>query len=164
MSFITFVFFQYVWISNFCLEHYNQCLVWLKDKARFFAGPARQDYWLLDQDNNKGRVYSIMYEIPNQLTNETYQFHIETNRIHKMNNQGSRYVRLPYISFEYVHNNLRIDCSEWIQSLRISENHTISTKTLLELYCALHQRVLDYNNARVNVITRQGAELSYELN
>lgn len=164
MSLLTRLFFYYVGIQNFCLNYYERCMRYLRDKARTFAGPERQDYWLLNNDSNKGRIYSIMYEIPSQLLNHVFLFQIENNRIQKMGNNTSNYIRLPYIMFEYEKNNIKIDLSEWILSLRISQNELIDVKTLCELYCVLNQRVLDYNGARINIITRQGTQMTYELN
>ena len=163
MTLITRLFFHFVAIQNFCLAHYANFIMYMKNKARIWAGPAQQDYWLLNHNNNCGRVYSILFDVPNNLMIEAFQFHIETNRIHKMNSPVDRYVRLPYITFEYVKGEERVDLSDWIQTLRISQNYTIDHKTLLELFCTLNRRVLNYNDARVQVTTRQGTELSYDL-
>jgi hypothetical protein len=163
MSLLTQLFFYYVSVQNFCLNYYGRFVRYMKDRARMYAGPPRQDYWLLNNDSNKGRVYSIMYDMPIQLVNQAFQFHIENNRIHKMNNNTSQYVRLPYITFEYQKDDLRIDLSDWIVSLRISQHELIDVKTLCELYCILNQRVFDYNGARINVITNQGAEMTHLL-
>ena len=163
MSLITTLFFHFVTIQNFCLDYYERFILYLKNKARVFAGPPQQDYWLFNHNNNKGRVYSILFDVPNNLFVEAFQFHFQTNRIHKINSSSDIYVRLPYITFEYVKDEERIDLSDWIQTLRISQNYTIDHKTLLELYCVLNHRVLNYNEARICVTTRQGTELSYDI-
>ncbi len=163
MTLITTLFFNFVTLQNICLNYYERFMNYLKDRARIFAGPPRQDYWLFNNNNNRGRVYSILFDVPNNLMIDAFQFHNETNRIHKINSTIDQYVRLPYITFEYVKGEERVDLSDWIQTLRISQNHTIDHKTLLELFCILNHRVLNYNDARVQVTTRQGAELSYEL-
>lgn len=163
MSLITTLFFHFVAIQNFCLAHYANFIRYLKNKARVFAGPAQQDYWLLNHNNNRGRVYSILFDVPNNLSIEAFQFHFQTNRIHKINSQNNNYIRLPYITFEYVKGEERVDLSDWIQTLRISQNYTIDHKTLLELFCTLNHRVLNYNDARIMVTTRQGTEMSYDL-
>ncbi len=154
---------QYVAFQNFCLSTYERWINYLKQKAQIWAGPPRQDYWLLNGDQNKGRVYSMLFDVPNHIHNELFEFRIEHNRIHKVNS-NHHYVRLPYIMFEYVRNNERVDLSDWIHTLRISQNYTIDKKTLLELYSVLHQRVFDYTNAQIHVMTREGTELRFPLN
>ncbi len=162
MTFITFLFMQYVSIQNFCLNYYNQFIHFVKERMRVFAGPPEQDYWLLNEGPNKGRVFPVMFTLPTQLNTNAFQFILETNRIRKMNS-NDRFVRLPYISFEYQCGELRQDLSDWIQTLRITENQTIDVKTLCALWSSLNYRVIDYNNAFVNVITRQGESMNLSL-
>ncbi len=136
---------------------------YLKQKARRWAGPPRQDYWVLNGDHNKGRVYSMLFDTPNHLQDELFEFRFDRNRIHKVNTNNNHYVRLPYILFEYVRNDERVDLSDWIHTLRISQNYTIDKKTLLELYSVLHQRVFDYSNSQIHIMTREGTELNFPL-
>jgi hypothetical protein len=163
MTFITFLFMQYVSIQNFCLNYFNRFMKNLKDRMRVFAGPPEQDYWLLSDESNKGRVFPVLYTISNELSNNAFQFISETNRIRKSNTVNDRFVRLPYISFEYHCGEQSLDLSDWIQTLRISENHTIDPKTLCALWSSLNYRILNFHNARINVITRQGASMEYHL-